>query len=194
MIMSVHLSVRYWQAKPIGSGANGEVISASDSLLHGKGTIKTIKGPSIAALEAKLFDSRFRGKICLLTPLQHQNIVQVLDCDTVATAVEQLRQISLLTHRMRLDLHQLIPMNHQRAADRRIISHRHIPHLLSQLLLALKWIHSVKVSHGDLKPRNIFVDLHGHRRISDLALAQGARRGGGGGSNADHYLRFSWQK
>ena len=117
-----HLGARYSQAKMIGSGASGQVISAYDSLLQRKVAIKKIKLPSITAPEAKLFYSRSLREICILTPLKHDNIVQVLDCYTPASAVEQLRQLYLVTNLMRLDLHQLIKMNHQRPADRRIIT------------------------------------------------------------------------
>ena len=83
-----------------------------------------------------------------------------------------MREIYLVTNLMRLDLHQLIKMNHQRPAEKRIITSSHIPHFLYQLLRALKFIHSAKVLHRDLKPSNIFVDLDGHVRIGDFGLAR----------------------
>jgi serine/threonine protein kinase len=129
----------------IGSGAYGQVISAYDSLLQRKVAIKKIKLPSINAVEAKLFYSRSLREICILTPLKHDNIVQVLDCYTPATSVDHMRDIYLVTNLMRLDLHQLIKMNNQRPIDKRIITNSHIPHFLYQLLRALKFIHSAKV-------------------------------------------------
>ena len=167
-----HLGNRYSQPRTIGSGAYGQVISAYDSLLQRKVAIKKIKLPALSAVEAKLFYSRSLREICILTPLKHENIVQVLDCYTPANAVEQMREIYLVTNLMRLDLHQLIKMNHQRPAEKRIITSSHIPHFLYQLLRALKFIHSAKVLHRDLKPSNIFVDLDGHVRIGDFGLAR----------------------
>ncbi|UJR08451.1 hypothetical protein I4U23_012721 [Adineta vaga] len=167
-----HLGSRYSAPKMIGSGAYGQVISAYDALLQRKVAIKKIKLPSINAMEAKLFYSRSLREICILTPLKHDNIVQVLDCYTPATTVEQMREIYLVTNLMRLDLHQLIKMNNQRPIDKRIITSSHIPHFLYQLLRALKFIHSAKVLHRDLKPSNIFVDLDGHLRIGDFGLAR----------------------
>ncbi len=140
-----HLGSRYSSPKMIGSGAYGQVISAYDSLLQRKVAIKKIKLPLINAVEAKLFYSRSLREICILTPLKHDNIVQVLDCYTPATTVEQMREIYLVTNLMRLDLHQLIKMNNQRSTDKRIITNSHIPHFLYQLLRALKFIHSAKV-------------------------------------------------
>ncbi len=140
-----HLGSRYSLPKMIGSGAYGQVISAYDSLLQRKVAIKKIKLPLINAVEAKLFYSRSLREICILTPLKHDNIVQVLDCYTPATTVEQMREIYLVTNLMRLDLHQLIKMNNQRTTDKRIITNSHIPHFLYQLLRALKFIHSAKV-------------------------------------------------
>ncbi|CAF2531476.1 unnamed protein product [Rotaria sp. Silwood2] len=167
-----HLGSRYSLPKMIGSGAYGQVISAYDSLLQRKVAIKKIKLPSINAVEAKLFYSRSLREICILTPLKHDNIVQVLDCYTPATTIEQMREIYIVTNLMRLDLHQLIKMNNQRSTDKRIITNSHIPHFLYQILRALKFIHSAKVLHRDLKPSNIFVDLDGHVRIGDFGLAR----------------------
>jgi len=167
-----HLGSRYSQPKTIGSGAYGQVISAYDALLQRKVAIKKIKLPTINAIEAKLFYSRSLREICILTPLKHDNIVQVLDCYTPANSAEQMREIYLVTNLMRLDLHQLIKMNNQRPLDKRIITSSHIPHFLYQMLRALKFIHSAKVLHRDLKPGNIFVDLDGHVRIGDFGLAR----------------------
>ncbi|CAF1604893.1 unnamed protein product [Rotaria magnacalcarata] len=167
-----HLGSRYSLPKMIGSGAYGQVISAYDSLLQRKVAIKKIKLPSINAVEAKLFYSRSLREICILTPLKHDNIVQVLDCYTPAATVEHMREIYIVTNLMRLDLHQLIKMNNQRPIDKRIITSSHVPHFLYQILRALKFIHSAKVLHRDLKPSNIFVDLDGHVRIGDFGLAR----------------------
>lgn len=121
------------------------MVSAYDALLQRKVAIKKIKLPSMNAVEAKLLYSRSLREICILTPLKHDNIVQLLDCYTSATAVDQMREIYLVTNLMRLDLHHLIKMNNQRPADKRIITSSHIPHFLYQLLRALKFIHSAKV-------------------------------------------------
>jgi len=136
---------RYSAPKTIGSGAFGDVISAWDNILQRKVAIKKIRLPPVNTEEAMLFYSRSLREICILPPLKHDNIVQVLDCYTPATAVEHMREIYLVTNLMRLDLHQLIKMNNQRPIDKRIITSSHIPHFLYQLLRALKFIHSAKV-------------------------------------------------
>ncbi|CAF3157165.1 unnamed protein product [Rotaria socialis] len=163
---------RYSMPKTIGSGAFGHVISAWDNLLQRKVAIKKIRLPPINTEEAMLFYSRSLREICILPPLKHDNIVQVLDCYTSALCAEQMSELYLVTNLMRLDLHQLIKTNKQRPSDMRIISASHITHFLYQIFRALKFIHSAKVMHRDLKPSNIFVDLDGHLRIGDFGLAR----------------------
>ena len=137
---------RYSAPKTIGSGAFGDVISAWDNLLQRKVAIKKIRLPPVNTEEAMLFYSRSLREICILPPLKHDNIVQVLDCYTPALCAEQMTEVYLVTNLMRLDLHQLIKTNKQRPSDMRIITASHITHFLYQILRALKFIHSAKVS------------------------------------------------
>ncbi|UJR23539.1 hypothetical protein I4U23_026528 [Adineta vaga] len=163
---------RYSMPKTIGSGAFGHVISAWDNILQRKVAIKKIRLPPMNTEEAMLFYSRSLREICILPPLKHDNIVQVLDCYTSALCAEQMTEVYLVTNLMRLDLHQLIKTNKQRPDNMRIITASHITHFLYQILRALKFIHSAKVMHRDLKPSNIFIDLDGHLRIGDFGLAR----------------------
>ena len=137
---------RYSAPKTIGSGAFGDVISAWDNLLQRKVAIKKIRLPPMNTEEAMLFYSRSLREICILPPLKHDNIVQVLGCYTPALCAEQMTEVYLVTNLMRLDLHQLIKTNKQRPSDMRIITASHITHFLYQILRALKFIHSAKVS------------------------------------------------
>jgi len=137
---------RYSAPKTIGSGAFGDVISAWDNLLQRKVAIKKIRLPPVNTEEAMLFYSRSLREICILPPLKHDNIVQVLDCYTSALCAEQMTEVYLVTNLMRLDLHQLIKTNKQRPIDMRIITASHITHFLYQIFRALKFIHSAKVS------------------------------------------------
>jgi p38 MAP kinase len=137
---------RYSSPKTIGSGAFGDVISAWDNLLQRKVAIKKIRLPPMNTEEAILFYSRSLREICILPPLKHDNIVQVLDCYTSALCAEQMTEVYLVTNLMRLDLHQLIKTNKQRPNDMRIITASHVTHFLYQIFRALKFIHSAKVS------------------------------------------------
>ena len=137
---------RYTVPKTIGSGAFGHVISAWDNILQRKVAIKKIRLPPMNTDEAMLFYSRSLREICILPPLKHDNIVQVLDCYTSAICAEQMTELYLVTNLMRLDLHQLIKTNKQRPMEMRIITASHITHFLYQILRALKFIHSAKVS------------------------------------------------
>lgn len=163
---------RYSSPKTIGSGAFGDVISAWDNYLQRKVAIKKIRLPTINTEEAMLFYSRSLREICILPPLKHDNIVQVLDCYTSALCAEQMTEVYLVTNLMRIDLHQLIKANKQRPSEMRIITASHITHFLYQILRALKFIHSAKVIHRDLKPSNIFLELDGQLRIGDFGLAR----------------------
>jgi serine/threonine protein kinase len=140
------LAGRFSVPKTIGSGAFGDVISAWDNLLQRNVAIKKIRLPPVNTEEAMLFYSRSLREICILPPLKHDNIVQVLDCYTSALCAEQMTEVYLVTNLMRLDLHQLIKTNKQRPNEMRIITASHITHFLYQILRALKFIHSAKVS------------------------------------------------
>lgn len=152
---------RYTNPKTIGSGAFGHVVSAWDNGLQRKVAIKKIRLPPINTEEAMLFYSRALREICILPPLKHDNIVQVLDCYTSAVCPEQMTEIYLVTNLMSFDLHHLIKTNKQRPPDMRILTASHIIHFIYQILRALKFIHSAKVSKFSLKILiSLLVSIH----------------------------------
>lgn len=45
-------------------------------------------------------------------------------------------------------------------------------HLMAEILVALDELHAHRIIHGDLRPENILVDVHGHIILSDFGLSR----------------------
>ena len=47
-----------------------------------------------------------------------------------------------------------------------------VKYIISELLLALIYLHSLNILYRDLKPENILLDIDGHLRLSDFGLSR----------------------
>eukprot|EP01006_Ploeotia_vitrea_P035682 TRINITY_DN65922_c5_g4_i1.p1 TRINITY_DN65922_c5_g4~~TRINITY_DN65922_c5_g4_i1.p1 ORF type:complete len:366 (-),score=33.29 TRINITY_DN65922_c5_g4_i1:452-1549(-) len=151
---------KYNLIKAVGYGAYGLVCSATNSETSEKVAIKKIP---------KVFDDLVDGKrilreIKLLTYLEHENVISVKDLFRPRT--KQFDDIYFVSELMDTDLHQII-RSKQKLTD------EHYQYFIYQVLRALKYIHSAKILHRDLKPGNLLVNGNCDLRICDFGLARG---------------------
>lgn len=151
---------KYNLVKAVGYGAYGLVCSAVNTETGEKVAIKKIP---------KVFDDLIDGKrilreIKLLTYLEHENVISIKDLFRPRS--KQFDDIYFVSELMDTDLHQII-RSKQKLTD------EHHQYFIYQCLRALKFIHSAKILHRDLKPGNLLVNGNCDLRICDFGLARG---------------------
>lgn len=152
---------KYQMLTPVGSGAYGQVCSATDTQHNVKVAIKKLARPFQSAVHAK----RTYRELRMLKHMNHENIIGLLDVfHPGGKTLESFQQVYLVTHLMGADLNNIIRT--QRLSD------DHVQFLVYQILRGLKYIHSAGIIHRDLKPSNIAVNEDCELKILDFGLAR----------------------
>ena len=79
--------------------------------------------------------------------------------------LEYFSEIYMITELMQSDLHKIIVSPQHLSAD-------HIKVFLYQLLRGVKYLHSAKIMHRDIKPGNLLVNSNCVLKICDFGLAR----------------------
>jgi len=155
--------IRYKDLGIIGSGAYGQVCSATDELLTHKSpqtAIKKLARPFQSAIHAK----RTYRELRMLKHMKHENIIGLLDVFTPAQTLNDFNDVYLVTALMGADLNNIVKT--QKLSD------DHVQFLVYQILRGMKYVHSAGIIHRDLKPSNIAVNEDCELRILDFGLAR----------------------
>ncbi|KAM8960227.1 mitogen-activated protein kinase 4 isoform 2-T2 [Pelodytes ibericus] len=150
--------------KPLGFGANGLVLSATDSQNSRKVAVK-----KITIGDTRSIKHAWR-EIKIIRRLNHDNIVKVhavlgprgadLQGDFLKFNV-----VYIVQEQMETDLARLL--------EQGPLTEDHAKLFMYQLLRGLKYIHSANVLHRDLKPANIFISTEDLvLKIGDFGLAR----------------------
>jgi len=154
---------RYKDLGIIGSGAYGQVCSATDeALTHEtpKTAIKKLARPFQSAIHAK----RTYRELRMLKHMKHENIIGLLDVFTPAESISDFQDVYFVTALMGADLNNIVKT--QKLSD------DHVQFLVYQILRGMKYVHSAGIIHRDLKPSNIAVNEDCELRILDFGLAR----------------------
>lgn len=151
---------RYTDLAPVGSGAYGQVCSASDSQNRMKVAIKKLARPFQSPIHAK----RTYREIRMLKHMNHENIIGLLDVFAPTSTLDDFCDVYLVTHLMGADLNNIVKT--QKLSD------DHVQFLVYQILRGLKYVHSAQLIHRDLKPSNIAVNEDCELKILDFGLAR----------------------
>nr|CCA26397.1 mitogenactivated protein kinase putative [Albugo laibachii Nc14] len=152
---------RYQLIRPIGHGAYGVVIAASDQITGNSVAIKNIPKTFDDLVDAK----RIVREIRLMRHLKHPNIVSALDVMRPPSIVD-FDDTYIVTELMETDLHRVINSKEPLSSDQ-------IAYITYQMLCALRYMHSAQVIHRDIKPSNILVNRDCLIKICDFGLARG---------------------
>jgi serine/threonine protein kinase len=155
------VDTRYKLIKPIGHGAYGVVVSASDEVSGEKVAIKKIPKAFDDLVDAK----RILREIKLLRHFSHENIIAVKDI-LVPPGVDSYEDVYIITDLMETDLHRIIYSKQQLSDD-------HVQYFVYQMLRSLKYMHSAGVLHRDLKPSNLLLNSNCDLKVCDFGLARG---------------------
>jgi len=152
---------RYQNLQPLGSGAQGMVCSATDTILKQKVAIKKLSRPFQNVTHAK----RAYRELVLLKITNHKNIIGLLNVFTPDKSLEEFQDLYLVMELMDANLCQVVQMD---------LDHERLSYLLYQMLCGIKHLHSAGIIHRDLKPSNIVVKSDCSLKILDFGLARTA--------------------
>uniref|UniRef100_A0A668VVI6 Stress-activated protein kinase JNK n=1 Tax=Oreochromis aureus TaxID=47969 RepID=A0A668VVI6_OREAU len=152
---------RYQQLRPIGSGAQGIVCSALDTVLGIPVAVKKLCRPFQNQTHAK----RAYRELVLLKCVNHKNIIRLINVFTPQKSLEEFQDLYLVMELMDASLCQVIHMD---------LDHERMSYLLYQILCGIRHLHSAGIIHRDLKPSNIVVKSDCTLKILDFGLARTA--------------------
>lgn len=157
---------RYLNLNPVGSGAFGQVCSATDTEIKSSDggevrvAIKKLARPFQSAIHAK----RTYRELKMLKHMKHENIIELLDCFTPSLTVEDFSDVYFVSPLMDLDLNNIVKI--QKLTDDQV------KFIVYQIMRGLKYIHSAGIIHRDLKPSNMAVNEDCDLKILDFGLAR----------------------
>uniref|UniRef100_A0AAQ5Z4K7 Stress-activated protein kinase JNK n=1 Tax=Amphiprion ocellaris TaxID=80972 RepID=A0AAQ5Z4K7_AMPOC len=148
---------RYQQLRAIGSGAQGIVCSALDTVLGIPVAVKKLCRPFQNQTHAK----RAYRELVLLKCVNHKNVRCRFNASFFLTCLK----MYLVMELMDASLCQVIHMD---------LDHERMSYLLYQILCGIRHLHSAGIIHRDLKPSNIVVKSDCTLKILDFGLARTA--------------------
>ncbi|KAF0292512.1 Stress-activated protein kinase JNK [Amphibalanus amphitrite] len=150
---------RYQNLKPIGSGAQGIVCSALDTVTNHQVAIKKLSRPFQNVTHAKRAYREFK----LMKLVSHKNIIGLLNAFTPQKTLDEFSDVYLVMELMDANLCQVIQLD---------LDHERISYLMYQCLCGIKHLHKAGIIHRDLKPSNIVVKTDCTLKILDFGLAR----------------------
>ncbi|OTF80845.1 serine/threonine-protein kinase NLK-like protein [Euroglyphus maynei] len=103
-------------------------------------------------------------EIKMLSFFKHDNVLSALDI-LQPPLINFFQEIYVITELMESDLHKIIVSSQPLTPD-------HIKVFLYQILRGLKYLHSARILHRDIKPGNLLVNSNCLLKICDFGLAR----------------------
>ena len=161
--MNLAEGLTWYATCKIGEGVYGEVFRAVNDKTGECYALKRIK---ISDSDAGMPSNTVR-EIGLLRELDHQNVVKLLD--VAYKKVRHQERLLLVFEYIDTDLHSAIVA---RRKAKRPITTMEACDVVRQLLRGLKYCHSRKIIHRDIKPPNILVSRDGNVKICDFGISR----------------------
>ena len=145
---------RYQNLEYINAGAQGCVVSAFDKLTGTKVAIKK------AEVNPTYIRNNYR-EIDILSRVNHENIIKVLDIFTPAEEIQNMTNIYIVMPFVDGTLNMIDTE----------LSLEHIRYIIGNVLNAVHYLHESNIMHRDLKPGNIGIDSQSDVSLLDFGLA-----------------------
>jgi len=150
----------YQPDRPIGYGAFGVVWSVTDPRDGKRVALKKL--PNV--FQSLVSSKRVFRELKMMIFFKHENVLSCLDI-LQPPHVDFFSEIYLITELMQSDLHKIIVSPQHLSSD-------HIKVFLYQILRGVKYLHSAKIMHRDIKPGNLLVNSNCVLKICDFGLAR----------------------
>jgi nemo like kinase len=145
--------------KPIGCGAFGVVWAARDPRTGRRIALKKL--PNV--FQSLVSCRRVYRELKMLCSFDHDNVLSALDI--LLPPDKNLNEIYIATELMQTDLHRII-------VSQQALTTEHIKVFVYQILRGLKYLHSAKILHRDIKPGNLLVNSNCLLKICDFGLSR----------------------
>ncbi|KAL3857088.1 hypothetical protein ACJMK2_011784 [Sinanodonta woodiana] len=168
-ILTAAVGVPYYQVvppqdvqpdRPIGYGAFGVVWSVTDPRDGRRVALK--KMPSV--FQNIVSSKRVYRELRMLCHFKHENVLSALDI-LQPPHIDYFQEVYVLCELMQSDLHKIVVSPQPLTTD-------HVKVFLYQILRGLKYLHSARVIHRDIKPGNLLVNSNCVLKICDFGLAR----------------------
>ncbi|XP_061162468.1 serine/threonine-protein kinase NLK-like isoform X1 [Saccostrea cucullata] len=168
-ILTAAVAVPYYQVvppqdiqpdRPIGYGAFGVVWSVTDPRDGKRVALK--KMPNV--FQNLVSCKRVYRELRMLCHFKHDNVLSSLDI-LQPPHIDFFQEVYVITQLMQSDLHKIIVSPQPLTSD-------HVKVFLYQILRGLKYLHSARVLHRDIKPGNLLVNSNCVLKICDFGLAR----------------------
>lgn len=146
--------------RPIGYGAFGVVWAVTDPRDGRRVALKKL--PNV--FQSLVSSKRVFRELKMLCFFKHDNVLSALDI-LQPPHLDFFQEIYVITELLQSDLHKIIVSPQHLSAD-------HIKVFLYQILRGLKYLHSARILHRDIKPGNLLVNSNCVLKICDFGLAR----------------------
>ncbi|XP_044015584.1 serine/threonine-protein kinase NLK isoform X3 [Aphidius gifuensis] len=146
--------------RPIGYGAFGVVWAVTDPRDGRRVALKKL--PNV--FQSLVSSKRVFRELKMLCFFKHENVLSALDI-LQPPHVDFFQEIYVITELLQSDLHKIIVSPQHLSVD-------HIKVFLYQILRGLKYLHTARILHRDIKPGNLLVNSNCVLKICDFGLAR----------------------
>lgn len=146
--------------RPIGYGAFGVVWSVTDPRDGKRVALKKL--PNV--FQSLVSSKRVFRELKMMRFFKHENVLSCVDI-LQPPHLDFFQEICMVTELMQSDLHKIIVSPQQLTPD-------HIKVFLYQILRGVKYLHTSKIIHRDIKPGNLLVNSNCVLKICDFGLAR----------------------
>ena len=146
----------YQKIEKVGEGTYGVVYKCRNKV---NGELIALKKIRLENEDEGIPSTSIR-EISILKQLHHPNIVSLNDL------VHGEKKLYLVFEFLDHDLKKYLDLNNGPLAPQLVKSY------LYQILLAIKYCHSKRILHRDLKPQNLLIDKNGRIKVGDFGLAR----------------------
>ena len=147
---------KYQKLDKVGEGTYGVVYKCQNKETKKLVALKKIRLEN----EDEGMPSTAIREISILKQLHHPNIVNLLDL------IHGEKKLYLVFEFLDHDLKKYLNLNGSPLSPQLVKSY------LYQILLAIKYCHSKRILHRDLKPQNLLIDKNGAIKLGDFGLAR----------------------